>query len=87
MQTINPIKAGLVLAVLVGGWHVLWSLLVALHWAQAVIDFVLWMHFIKPVYVVEDFGVGRALILIAITSAVGFAVGYCFGLIWSRVHR
>ncbi len=87
MQMMSPNKAGLVLGALVGSWHLLWSLLVALHWAQAVIDFVLWMHFIKPVYVVEDFGVGRALILIAVTSTVGYAVGYCFGLIWNRVHR
>jgi hypothetical protein len=87
MQTINPIKVGLALGVLVGGWHVLWSLLVALHWAQAVIDFVLWMHFIKPVYVVEDFSIGRALILIAITSVVGYAVGHCFGLVWNRIRR
>ncbi len=88
MQTINPNRAGLALGVLVGSWHLLWSLLVALHWTQAVIDFVLLsMHFIKPVYVVEDFGVGRALILIVVTSTVGYAVGYCFGFTWNRVRR
>jgi hypothetical protein len=86
MQTFNPNKAGLVLGALIGGWHLLWSLLVAIGWAQVVIDFVLWMHFIKPVYVVEDFSPGRALILIVVTAAVGYGFGACFGLAWNRVR-
>ena len=87
MQTISENKAGLVLGVLLGGWHFLWSLLVALGWAQAVADFIFWMHFIKPIYVVEPFVIDRAAILVVVTAVVGYAVGYCFAFLWNRLHR
>ena len=87
MAPINPNKAGLVLGSFLGAWHLLWSILVALGWAQALIDFLFWIHFIKPVYVIESFDAGRALLLIAITSAIGYAFGYTFAILWNRLHR
>jgi len=87
MRALNPYGTALALAALVGGWHLLWSALVLFGWAQPVIDFVFWMHFIKPVYVVEPFEIFRCLILIAVTAAVGGAVGCCFALLWNRIHE
>jgi hypothetical protein len=87
MGTVNPNKAGLVLGMLGGGWHVLWALLVAFDWAQSVINFVFWMHFIKPIYVIEPFHAGIALILIGVTAAIGYAIGYVFGLLWNWIHQ
>jgi hypothetical protein len=84
-MTISQHKAGLVVAALLGGWHLLWSSLVAVGLAQPLIDFVFWMHFIKPVYVVEPFSVGRAAILVAVTATVGYAVGFLFALLWNRM--
>lgn len=40
MGRIEPNKAGLELGALFGGWHLLWSLLVALGVAQQLIDFI-----------------------------------------------
>ncbi len=87
MRVIDPYRTALVLAVLVGGWHLLWSVLVLLRWAQPLVDFVFWIHFLKPVYVVEPFEIGRSLILIAVTAAVGATLGYCFALLWNRIHE
>jgi hypothetical protein len=48
-----------VLGAMLGSWHLLWSLLVALGVAQPLIDFLFWIHFIKPVYVIEPFAIER----------------------------
>jgi hypothetical protein len=87
MGTINPGRAGLVFGTFVGGWHVLWSILVVLRWAQPLIDFIFWVHFITPVYVVEEFSLGRAAILIVVTASVGYVVGFCGAHLWNRIHK
>ena len=87
MGAISANKAGLVVGSLVGGWHLLWAILVALQVAQPVIDFVFWMHFIKPTFVIEPFSFDRAIVLIVVTAVVGYAAGCCFGLLWNRLRR
>lgn len=87
MQSIHPNKAGLALGALTRGWHFLWGLSAALGMAQPLIDFIFWMHFIKPVYVVGTFSSVTALILIAVTSGVGYALGWIFGVLWNWIHR
>lgn len=83
----NVGKAGLVLGLVMGGFHLSWSLLVALGWAQPVMDFVFWMHFIKPIYVIEPFAVTRAAILVAVTAGIGFVMGAAFALVWNAVRK
>jgi hypothetical protein len=84
---ISVSKAGLVLGALMGGWHLCWSVLVALKLAQPVVDFVFWIHFIKPVYVIEPFEIARAAILLIVTTGVGFLVGSALALVWNAVHK
>ena len=86
MKAIHPIKAGITLAALIGGGHLCWAVLVAMGGAQSMIDFIFWMHFIKPVYVVAPFDLGTAAILVTITTAVGFLVAYLFSVLWNRLH-
>jgi hypothetical protein len=87
MRAIDPIKAGLVLGALLGGLHVCWALLVAVGWAQSVVDFVLWMHFIKPIYVIVPFSIATAAVLVVVTACIGFAMAFLFGMIWNHFHR
>ena len=83
----NVCKTGLVLGLVLGGFHLCWSILVALGWAQPVIDFVFWMHFIKPIYVIEPFEITRAAILIVVTAGIGFVIGSVFALVWNALHK
>jgi hypothetical protein len=86
-MTINPFKSGLALGAVLGLWHLAWSLLVAFGWAQPVIDFVLWMHFIKPIYVIQPFNAVTAAILIGVTAVVGFVFGAVFAVLWNWLYR
>ena len=87
MNKIGVAKSGLVLGIVLGGYHVCWSALVALGWAQPVMDFVFWMHFIKPVLVIEPFGIVKAVILLIVTASLGFVIGSVFALVWNALHK
>lgn len=80
-------KSGLVLGVVMGGFHLCWSALVASGWAQPVMDFVFWMHFIKPAWVIEPFAIAKAIILFFVTSIIGFVIGSIFAAVWNALHK
>jgi hypothetical protein len=87
MNALNPMKTGIVVALLLGGWHAIWSIFVAIGIAQWVIDFVFWIHFIGPVFKIEAFDPVRMLTLLAVTSALGFVIGYVLALLWNGVQK
>lgn len=80
----RPNKVGFVIGGLLGGWHLLWSLLVLLGWAQPVLDFIFWMHMIHPIYFVKSFDSVAAVTLILITTATGYGFGYVGGVMWPK---
>ena len=84
---ISIAKTGIVLGALLGGWHLCWSVLVAIGWAQPIIDFVFWLHFIKPVYVIERFELARAALLVAVTAGIGFILGAAAAAVWNVLHK
>ena len=87
MKAIHPVKAGIAVGALIGGWHLCWALLVAAGWAQPMIDFIFWMHFIKPIYVIGPFNASVAALLVGITAAIGYVLGYAFAMLWNWVHQ
>lgn len=84
---IDPVKTGYVVGAFIGGWHLVWSILVALGWAQALINFILWMHMINLPYVVGAFDFTAATTLVVVTAISGCVFGYLFALLWNRMHR
>jgi hypothetical protein len=84
---VNSIKAGITFGALLGISHLSWALLVAFGWAQPLMDLVFWMHFIRPVYVIQPFSLSAAVVLIIVTAVTGFVIAFVFGVIWNRLHR
>ena len=83
----NPNKVGLVFAAVIGGWHLIWAILVLLGWAQPIIDFIFWAHMIQPVYVIKLFNSAAAVTLIIVTAATGYVVGFIGAVVWNKLHR
>ena len=83
---INLIDAGLLFGLLFGIFHVTWLALVLTKYAQPVLDFICWVHFIKPVFDVESFEAGRALILLALTVCYGFTIGYILAMLFNKLN-
>ncbi len=87
MQTISLHRTGLTFGGLFGTGHFLWAVLVALGLAQPVIDFIFWMHFIKPAFIISPFNIGTALVLIVTTSLIGYGLGMILAGIWNFLQR
>jgi hypothetical protein len=79
-RVISVNKAGIAAAIVLGGYHLVWVSLIAAGWAQRLIEFILWLHLIKPFVVVEAFAIDRAFGLVAFTSAIGYLAGASFAI-------
>lgn len=84
---INSHKAGLALGGLLGAFHALWSVVVALGWGQWLLDIIFTLHMIHPVYVVGPFDIVMAISLVAVTAVIGYIFGYVFARFWNHFHR
>ncbi len=87
MHHLKPMKTALAVGVFLGGWHLIWSLLVALNWAQAIYDFILWAHMIRLQLTIGPFDLAAAGTLVVMTFLVGCVIGYVFAVIWNWFHR
>lgn len=87
MNKLNVHKTAVAFGVTLGGWHLVWSVLVALGWAQSIMDFVLWAHMIHFTYVAGPFDFSAALTLIIITGLIGYVMGLVFARAWNWAHR
>ena len=74
------------MGVFVGGLHLVWSVLLALGWAQALVDFKLRMHMISVPVVVNSFDLSTAVMLVIVTTIAGYIIGNIFARVWNRMH-
>lgn len=87
MTHLNPTRTALAVGVFLGGWHLCWSLLVALKWAQPLYDFILWAHMIHLQLTIGPFDAVAAATLVAVSFVVGCVMGYVFALVWNWLNR
>lgn len=83
---LNPWRAGIALGVFLGAWHLAWSIMVAVGWAEAILRFILRIHFIDLQIGMAPFDVGLAATLVVVTTAIGFILGAVFALLWNSAH-
>ena len=79
-------KAGLALGLILGLWHSTWSLLVAVGFAQFLIDWIFRLHFIQPPYTIAAFRFGLAITLIAVTTGIGYVFGWLLAAVWNSLQ-
>lgn len=83
MGHVDPNRLGIVLAVVLSGWHAVWEGLVAAGVAQRVVDFVYRLHSVKSEMVVGPFDAGRAGLLLLLTAALGYGAGAGAAMLWN----
>jgi hypothetical protein len=84
MEIINKNKTGLTFGFLISSLHLLWSILVALGIAQALLNFVLDVHMLDMSITVMPFNLVKALGLIIVTFVVGYAFGWLMAFFWNK---
>ncbi|MBI4157510.1 hypothetical protein HY502_01540 [Candidatus Woesebacteria bacterium] len=84
---LNVQKTALMFATFAGVVHTIWSLLVALKYAQTYLDWMVGLHFLQNPFTVAPFNLTTAVALIAVTSALGYLVGFVFSTVWNRLNK
>lgn len=87
MNPLNQHKTGLALGALMGLWHGVWSVLMALGLAQPFITWVMGLHMIQESFTVLPFSFVTAIELVVFASIVGYIVGWVFAWLWNWAHK
>ncbi len=81
---LNAQKVAIATGIFLGLFHALWSLAVSFGFAQSILDFVYNIHFLSNPFIVNQFSLTTAAILVVFTALVGYVMGYVFALIWNK---
>jgi hypothetical protein len=83
----NHNKVGLVFGSFLGLWHLFWSLMVLIGFAQPMLNFVFWLHMIANPYQVTGFNLIQCVLLVAVTFCVGYIFGYIISVLWNKFQK
>lgn len=83
----NKTRAGLILGAFLGLFHLVWAIMVAVGFAQAILDFIYKIHFLNNPFTVQAFSVGNAALLVLVTAAVGFVGGWILAFLWNKLKK
>lgn len=87
MKDLDKNKTGLIVGTFVGALHALWSIMVAVGLAQAYLDWILGLHFLDNPYMVAEFNLITAVMLVAVVFVCGYLAGYLFAFIWNTLRE
>lgn len=79
----EAIDSGFLGCIIMLSIHLVWCVLVFFGIAQTVIDYLFWIHFIKPTYQIDKFDMFVAIYLLITVSCIGFIVGYIFAKVFN----
>lgn len=80
---ISPHAFGMMFGAFLGLVHAGWALLVATGLAQGLLDWIFGLHFLRNPYMVYPFELGTAVMLVIVTSVVGYVGGWVLGSLWN----
>lgn len=84
---IDKNKTGLTFGFFVSFIHLVWSVLVALGVAQALLNFIYTLHMLSASITVMPFDLTKALGLIVITFLVGYVFGWLMAFFWNKCFK
>ncbi|MEK7089729.1 MAG: hypothetical protein AAB920_02840 [Patescibacteria group bacterium] len=87
MNKLNAHKVGLVFGGLFGITHTALALMVLTGMAKGLMDWIFSLHFLVFQYEIAPFSFANAIVLIIITSLVGYVMGCVFGWLWNLAHN
>ncbi len=87
MKHLDGNKVGLVVGGTIGLWHLVWAILVALGFAQPLMDFVLQLHSLNNPFTVAPFNLTNSVLLVVVTFVFGYILGWVFAWLWDYLEK
>lgn len=87
MKELNEQKVALTFGLFIGGWHLVWTVLIVLGLAQPLLNFIFWIHMLSNPYQVTGFTLMQSATLIVVTGCVGYVGGWVFAKVWNTMHK
>ncbi|MFA5792711.1 MAG: hypothetical protein WC897_02450 [Candidatus Gracilibacteria bacterium] len=84
---INKNRAGMILGAFLGTFHLVWAILVAVGFAQYILDFIYKIHFLSNPFVIQEFNILTAVLLVAFTSLIGLVLGWFLAFLWNILRK
>lgn len=80
-------RSGMILGSFLGMFHLVWACMVAVGFAQPILDFVYKIHFLNNPFIVQTFSLNNAVLLIAFTAVCGYVFGCILAFLWNQLRK
>lgn len=83
----SAFKTALIGGLTLSALHACWIILVALGWAQILLDFVFKLHMLNSPFIVQPFSILLSAELLLLTFSIGAVYGILFSLIRNLLNK